>query len=537
MKFGRISVTEAEGAFLAHTLKFDDLRLKKGHKITLEDVATLQSHGCSTIVAAQLEVDDLDENQAARQIAASVCGEHMNAQASFTGRSNLYASESGLLVYDRERLNQLNMVHEAITVAALNPYSVVEARQIIATIKIITYGVAADLVDKSEDIAKSPEALFRIATFNPTDVGLIQTKLPGIRESILNKTRLTLETRISRLGSRLTLERRCEHDETAIAEALKELQEADCKLILIIGASATADRRDVIPTGIENAGGQLAHLGMPVEPGNLLLLGQFNENCPVIGLPGCARSPALNGVDWIMERLLAGLKVSSKEIMSMGAGGFIKGSSKSLKAQASSSRTANFSAIILAAGMSRRMGKTNKLLEVINNETMVGRVSRLVLASQVEQVTLVTGHESEKVSDAVTNENINIVHNPDYADGLSTSLHCGLMQLEEDVDAAIICLADMPAVSTAVINQLIAAFNPQENRLICVPVFDGQKGNPVVLAKRFFSEMSELSGDKGAREFLQKYVDLVCEVEINDAGVLHDIDEPESLRKYQAANA
>ena len=111
------------------------------------------------------------------------------------------------------------------------------------------------------------------------------------------------------------------------------------------------------------------------------------------------------------------------------------------------------------------------------------------------------------------------------------------MQLEEDVDAAIICLADMPAVSTAVINQLIAAFNPQENRLICVPVFDGQKGNPVVLAKRFFSEMSELSGDKGAREFLQKYVDLVCEVEINDASVLHDIDEPESLRKYQAANA
>ena len=549
MKFGRIPVSKAGGGFLAHTLKLDNLRLKKGHKITQEDIAALQEHACETIVAAQLEAGDIDENQAAACVAATICGEHLTAQASFTGRSNLYANESGLLVYDRTRLDQLNMVDESITVAALNPFTVVQSRQIIATVKIIPYGVASETVLSAQTIAQTPESLFRIATFKPVNVGLIQTKLPGIRDSVLNKTRLTLETRLERLGCQLTIERRCTHDETAIGGALKELREEGCQLFLIIGASATADRRDVIPAGIESVGGQVLHLGMPVEPGNLLLLGQFDEDCPIIGLPGCARSPALNGVDWVFERLLAGLKVTAKEIMCMGAGGFIKGSTKSLSASKrqtsisaigeheEASRTPKIAAIIMAAGMSRRMGTINKLLEPIDDEMMVTRVTRQVLASQVEHVMLVAGHEAEKVRAAVDDARINFVVNPDFADGLSTTLHCGLTHLPDDIDAAVICLADMPAVTTSIIDQLIAAFNPEENRLICVPVYRGQRGNPLVLAKRFFSEMNELSGDKGAREFLRQYVDLVCEVEVDDAGVLHDIDVPESLLKYKAANS
>jgi molybdenum cofactor cytidylyltransferase len=549
MKFGRIPVAEAEGGILAHTLKLDDLHLRKGHKISRADIATLQSLKCETIVAALLEPGDIDENQAASNVATAVCGEHLTAQASFTGRSNLYANESGLLVYDSARLDQLNMVDEAVTVAALSPFTVVESRQVIATIKIIPYGLASAPVERSVTIAQSPEALFRIATFKAHKVGLVQTKLPGIRDSIFNKTRLTLETRLSRLGSQLTTERRCAHDETEIGAALDELREDGCELLLIIGASATADRRDVIPTGIESIGGKILHLGMPVEPGNLLLLAQSRDSHPVIGLPGCARSPALNGVDWIFERMLAGLEVSSKEIMCMGAGGFIKGSSKTLPgavrqkivspdiASEEVAHKPKVAAIILAAGMSRRMGKANKLLEPINNELMVKRVTRQVLASQVEQVMLVTGHEAEKVQAALIDEDIKIVHNPDFAEGLSTSLHCGLTHLSGDIDAAVICLADMPAVSSVIIDRLIAAFNPEENRLICVPFYQGQRGNPVVLAKRFFSEMNELSGDKGAREFLQKYADLVCEVEIDDEGILYDIDEPEALLKYKEANA
>lgn len=549
MKFGRIPVAEAESAILAHTLKLDNLHLKKGHKITPDDIATLQNLKCESIVAAQLEPGDIDENQAASRVATAVCGEHLTAQASFTGRSNLYANEAGLLVYDSVRLDQLNMVDEAITIAALPPFTVVESRQVIATIKIIPYGVASAPVERSITISQSPDALFRIATFKLHKVGLVQTKLPGIKDSILNKTRLTLEARLSRLGSQLTTERRCAHEETEIGAALDELRDEGCELLLIIGASATADRRDVIPGGIESIGGQVLHLGMPVEPGNLLLLGQLSGSHPVIGLPGCARSPALNGVDWVFERMLAGLEVSSKEIMCMGAGGFIKGSSKAMPGAVrqkivnpdiESEEVAHkpkVAAIILAAGMSRRMGKANKLLEAINNELMVKRVTKQVLASQVEQVMLVTGHEAEKVRAALIDEEINIVHNPDFAEGLSTSLHCGLTHLSEDIDAAVICLADMPAVTSAIIDRLVAAFNPEENRLICVPFYQGKRGNPVVLAKRFFSEMNELSGDKGAREFLQKYADLVCEVEVDDEGVLHDIDEPESLQKYKEANA
>jgi molybdenum cofactor cytidylyltransferase len=458
MKFGRVPAVDAEGSFLAHTLKLDNLRLKKGHRITEKDIAALQQQACETIVAAQLEANDINENQAASCVASAICGEHVNAQASFTGRANLYADAPGLLVYDRTRLDQLNMVNEAVTVAALNPFTVVDSKQFVATVKIIPYGVASTTVRRTENIAESPEPLFRIATFKPVDIGLVQTRLPGTRDSVLNKTRLTLETRLERLGCQLTIERRCYHDEKAIGEALKVLRDEGCKLLLIIGASATADRRDVIPSGIESVGGRILHLGMPVEPGTLLLLAQLDAACPIIGLPGCARSPALNGVDWIFERLLAGLDVSAREIMCMGAGGFIKANKKSIPGLAKritgrpieqhkvADRAPKIAAIILAAGMSRRMGKTNKLLESIGGEKIVSRVARQIRTSQVEQVLLVTGHDAEKVRLAVDDKNIVFIHNPNFADGLSTSLHCGLINLPEEIDAVAICLADMPCL-------------------------------------------------------------------------------------------
>lgn len=547
MKFGRVNLGEAEGSYLAHTLKLDTLRMKKGHRLSAEDIAELRCHGCETVVSARLEEGDIDENQAATRVAAAVLGPNLKAQAAFTGRANLYVTEPGLLVYDRERLDQLNMVDEAVTLSALSPFTVVQARQIIATIKIIPYGVAATVVETVETIAQAPHGLFRVAPFRSTAVGLVQTKLPGIRDSVLNKTRLTLETRLARLGAQLVTERRCAHDELAIGEAIAELAAEGCRMILIIGASATADRRDLIPAGIERAGGRILHLGMPVEPGNLLLLAELPDDRPVIGLPGCARSPALNGVDWVFERLFAGLKLSGQDIMRMGAGGFIKGQQKLLARSSlptaetpgddsgDLSRMPKIAAIVLAAGMSRRMGSANKLLELIDGEAMVDRVTRRVAASQVDQVIVVTGHDADRVKASVSSDNITFVHNPDYAAGISTSLHCGLARLPADVDAALVCLADMPAVATSIMDQLIAAFNPGENRLICVPYHHGHRGNPVVLARRFFSEMHELTGDKGARDFLQRYTDLVCEVEVEDAAVLQDIDSPESLLNYREA--
>ena len=326
MKFGRVPVAEAEGGILAHSVKYQDINLKKGTVLSGEQVRLLAAAGCESVVIARLEATDLDENETARRVAVLIAGENVRPQRPRTGRNNIMAESSGLLVYDIERLDSINMTDEAITLAVLPPYSTVIAGQVVATVKIIPYGVDKASVSGIEKIQSGLPPLLGINGYNRLDIGFIQTFYPGMKEAVLNKTRNVLDNRLQRLDNRVSSEIRCEHEEGAIAEALEKLLAGGCEMILITGASATADRRDVIPVAIETAGGSITHLGMPVEPGNLLALGEFTGGHPVVVMPGCARSPAVNGFDWVLERLLAGIPVTREDIMRMGTGGYIKGS-------------------------------------------------------------------------------------------------------------------------------------------------------------------------------------------------------------------
>src|SRR5690606_35307575 len=130
--------------------------------------------------------------------------------------------------------------------------------------------------------------------------GLIQTRLPGLKESILDKTAEVIGARLAALDCTQVIEERCDHSEPALTAAIQTMLARGVGLIMIVGASAITDRRDVIPAAVERAGGTVEHFGMPVDPGNLLLLAR-RDDVPVLGLPGCARSPKLNGFDWVLQ--------------------------------------------------------------------------------------------------------------------------------------------------------------------------------------------------------------------------------------------
>ena len=186
-------------------------------------------------------------------------------------------------------------------------------------------------------------------------------------------------------------------------------------------------------------------------------------------------------------------------------------------------------AIVLAAGRSVRMSGVNKLLAPFNGVAMIVHVVRNLRDSSANPIIVVTGHEQNQIMRALAGEAVGYVHNADYVAGLASSLRCGLMALPPDIDAVLICLGDMPRVNTTHIARLIAAFEPREGREICVPFFRSQRGNPVLWARRFIPEMMQLSGDAGARAVLAKHADAVCPVQMDDAGVLLDIDTPEDL--------
>jgi molybdenum cofactor cytidylyltransferase len=544
MKFGEVPVAQAAGAILAHSLKVGATAFKKGRVLSPDDLAVIEAAGLERIVVARLDPGDIREDAAAHRVAEAAAGANIAVANAFTGRANLFAEARGLLVFDRDRLDRLNLVDEAVTLGTLPPYAVVEPRQMVATVKIIPFAVPEAVTAKAADFAATDGPLLSVAAFRARSVALIQTRLPGFKESILDKTRQVTEQRLAALGCRLVSEERCDHTVAELAPRVAAAVAQGADIVFVHGASVIVDRRDVIPAAVEAAGGRIEHFGMPVDPGNMLLLCHLGET-PVLGLPGCARSPKVNGFDWVLERLVAGLPVGKSEIMKMGAGGLLAEiPSRPLpRAEASPAPEAKperkvppgprIAALLLAAGQSRRMG-SNKLLEEIDGRPMVARTAQRLLASRARPIVAVLGNQAEAVDDALGKLPVERVRNPSYAEGLSTSLKRGLAALPPDIDGVAICLGDMPLVAGRDLDRLIAAFNPLEGRAIIVPTRRGKRGNPVLWAKRFFPEMAELAGDVGAKHLIGEHAELVCEVEMDTDSVLVDIDTPDALADLRA---
>jgi molybdenum cofactor cytidylyltransferase len=538
MRFGEVPVAEAEGAILAHSLKLGTTALKKGRLLSRADIEAIAAAGFSDITVARLDPGDVGEDEAAKRVAAAAVGPGVSIAPPFTGRANLFAEARGLLVFDPERVDRVNLVHEAVTIGTLPPFAVVEPRQMVATVKIIPFAAPQEAVKECAKVAISEGPLLRVAPFRSLSVGLVQTRLPGLKESILDKTRQVTEGRLTALDCHLALEERCAHTTAELASRILDAVGHGIDLLLIHGASAILDRRDVIPAAIVAAGGEVDHFGMPVDPGNLLLLGHVG-NRVVLGLPGCARSPKVNGFDWVLERLVAGLPIGSGEIMRMGSGGLLAEiPSRPLpRAEAKPEPVERepkvvgprIGAVLLAAGRSTRMGGPNKLLSDIDGIPMVARVAQRLLASRARPIIAVLGNQAEEVDAALGKLPIERVRNPEFAEGLSTSLKRGVVALPADLDGALICLGDMPLIAGRHIDRLIAAFNPLEGRAIIVPSRRGKRGNPVLWSKRFFPEMAELAGDVGAKHLIGEHAELVAEVEMEDDAILVDIDTPEAL--------
>ncbi|TNC16247.1 molybdopterin-binding protein [Methylobacterium terricola] len=325
MKFGPVPVAEAAGLIAAHSVRAGEAVVKKGRVIGAEDAARLAEAGIAEVAAVALEPGDVGEDAAAERLAAAVVGPGVAVEPPFTGRANLHAAQAGLLVLDESVIGAVNRIDEAVTLATLVPFKPVVPGEMVGTVKIIPYAVPGAVLDRA---LKAAAPAIRVAPYRLTRVAAISTLLPGLKASVVDKTLRTLEARLAPAGARIVGEARVPHEAAAVAQALTHAIARDgADLAVVFGASAIADRRDVIPAGIEAAGGTVDHLGMPVDPGNLLLLGRLGPDSPrpvpVIGAPGCARSPKENGFDWVLQRLLAGMPVTRDDIVGFGVGGLL----------------------------------------------------------------------------------------------------------------------------------------------------------------------------------------------------------------------
>ncbi len=539
MKFGPIPVDEAQGAILAHTQRLGERTLRKGNLIDDAAVSALRGLGQTEVVAARLEPGEVPEDVAADRLAEPLVSPLLSRTRAATGRVNLAADVPGLLRVNADKVNRINLVDEALTLGTLADMSVVGARDLVATVKVIPFAVPGPVLSVAEALARQGKPALTLYPFKPLKVGLVATELPGIKPSVLEKTVSVTEERVSRLTGILLETLRVPHQEQPVVAALQKLIGQGADLLLVVGASAVVDRRDVGPAAIVQAGGEILHFGMPVDPGNLICLGRIGGR-PALVLPGCARSPKLNGIDFILPRLFAGLAVTPADMMGLGVGGLLmeaearglpRDKAPAVERSGPAPKSAPvIAAVVLAAGRSRRMAPHNKLLiEDKTGKSMIARVVDNVLSSKARPILVVTGHQPKEIEQALGGRPVRYVHAGDYAEGLSASLKAGIAAVPPEAAAAVVCLGDMPLVTGRMIDRLLEGYNPDQGRLIVLPTFRGKQGNPMIWDRRFFSEIMQISGDSGARFLVGKRADQVAEVEMADDAVVRDFDTTESL--------
>jgi molybdenum cofactor cytidylyltransferase len=534
MKFGAVPPAEAKGGIVVHSVRKAGLVLRKGAVVGDAEIAALNAAGVGAITVARLEPGDVAEDEAAAELAAAVAGAGVRVDRAFTGRANLFAESGGIVVVDTASVDRLNEADPDITLATLAAFAPVVAGTMIATVKIIPFAVARAGRDRALAVARDAAPLVRVAPYRIRKVGVISTVLPGLADKVIEKTLRITADRLARAGAAIVAERRVAHETAPLAHALDEILSAGAELVIVFGASAIADRRDVIPAAVEAVGGAIEHFGMPVDPGNLLLVASARGR-PVIGAPGCARSPKENGFDWVLVRLLCGLPVRRGDLTAMGVGGLLMEIVTRPQPRAVVEKPGrSLAALVLAAGRSTRMGGSNKLLAEIGSRPLVRIAAEQALASHARPVIVVTGHQRERVEAALAGLDVTFVHNPDYAEGMSTSVKAGIAAVPADADGAIVCLGDMPQVDATLIDRLLAAFDPERGALAVVPTMDGKRGNPVVWSRRFFPELAELGGDVGAKHLIASYPEAVAEVPVAGRGALVDVDTPDALKELKA---
>lgn len=324
--FGPVPVAEAVGKLLGHNVTGADGRplLRKGRALTAADVEALLTLGRATVYVAEPGPRDVAENDAARRLAEAAMGPGLRLVGPHTGRANLLAVGPGLFRVDPERLLALND-HEGLTVATLRAHTPVRASQLVATVKVIPFALPVDTVLAAEACAR--EERLRVDPLLPRAVTLLLSGSPPARERVLRDFVPPLQRRVESLGSSLhavefvALEE--EAGEAALADALQRAVSGGAGLVLLAGETAIVDRHDIAPRALERAGGSVIAFGAPVDPGNLLLLGRLGA-VPVVGAPGCARSPRDNVVDAVLPRLLAGDALTRADLVALGHGGLLE---------------------------------------------------------------------------------------------------------------------------------------------------------------------------------------------------------------------
>ena len=536
MKIEHLDPKESQGSILAQSYNLSERKLSKGTRVSKAIVELLNKENIKTILCAVPHENDMDEDAAAEAISNAIDRNRIYAEEASTGRVNFRTPALGVVRYNRELIKKINLVDESIAFSIVEHNQLLAKNDLIATLKIIPFFVSKIYVEQVVALLSKHE-IFKIHRLEEKKVEFIQTYYDWQKRSIFKATSNVTRSRLDALGCLLEKETLIPHDHESLCSEIKSSLDSGAQVLLISGASAITDRSDYIPKAILSVGGEIIQYGLAVDPGNLLLIGQIG-NTTIIGMPGCARSPKLNGFDWVLQLLMANIPITKEELADMGAGGLLMEiASRPLPRALSKSvnkREKKIMGVILAAGNSTRMGKDNKLLRNVGDASLVRNTAVEMLNSDVDSCSIVLGYQSDKVAEVIKDLNINLILNPFWQEGQASSLKAALNTLDDTYSDLLIMLGDLPGVKSRHINRVIEEHLLTNNRRskITIPSFNGKKGNPVIWGRSFFPDLSNLEGDVGGRALFNHHPAAINLLDMDDPAVVTDTDTPEDFENF-----
>ena len=536
MKIKNLAPQDSIGVVLAQTYNLPGKIISKGTFVTNEVVGYFKTGNVKTILCAVPEEGDIHEDEAAEAISSAIDKNHIYADKASTGRVNFKSQSLCLVRYDRDFIKELNLVDESIAFSIVEHNQLLAEGDLIATLKIIPFFMQKKYVDRVIKILAKDE-LFKIHSLKKKEVILIQTCFEWQKKSIFTATSNVTKARLEALGCSLKKEKLINHDYDTLRAIIRSSVKNEPEILLVSGATAITDRSDYIPKAILSEGGEIIQYGLAVDPGNLLLIGKVG-NTTVIGMPGCARSPKLNGFDWVLQLLMADIPINREELADMGAGGLLMEiASRPLPralAKSVSKREKKVMGVILAAGNSTRMGKDNKLLKNVGDAPLIRNTAIEMLKSDLDTCSIVLGYQSDKVAAVIKDLDIRLILNPMWEEGQASSLRAAINTLDATYSDLLIMLGDLPGIKSSHINSIIEEHLLTDNRKskITIPSFKGQKGNPVIWGRSFFHDLSNLEGDVGGRTLFSEHPAAINILEMDDPWVVKDADTPEDFENY-----
>lgn len=537
MKFETRETSLCAGWQLANSVMVNGKRLPKTHTLSKEDTETLETFGKATLQVFQLETGDVTENEAALSVAAHIKGDSLQVISAGKGRANLIAKTDGLF-HSNAAIDTLNQLDDAFSVASVSENATVQAGQLVATVKVVPYAIAGSILNTLYATGKQVQ----VRPFREYSVALV-TSDPALTD----KTQSVIKLRLAQTRGTLNTILSCRHSEEDIKKTIHTAHAMQHDVILVLGLSAITDARDIVPAATKAAGAKLVKVGLPTDPGNLLMLATLDDAI-VIGLPGCAKSPALNGLDWVLARFAAGVDLDHSILTGFGVGGLLKEhrdrpnrrqaeAEVSAKAVDSHTDQPNLHAVVLAAGRSTRSGEQHKLFSKIEGQPVISKTVWSLknalkhLSKHEQELTVVTGHRADEMNATLSDAGVSILHNPDYADGMGSSLAAAVRATPPDTEWLMVCLGDMPFIAPDTIATILDATRRTATSVI-IPTFHGKRGHPVLWHKQHFLALSGLSGDGGGKALLQSEDLEAHTVAVQDPGILIDLDTPELLAQF-----